>query len=156
MFDTGYITHKTQKAPRLSQAQSSPGLIHTETFLLCSSSTDVKGVYKQTHEEAKEAKGKGETLHSQQPFLCQNCPSATYLNHGNKGHHLLHVLLQLWQGVQLTGNDFIIWQLTSIGLNRDEQALKRTATMKKLALQYHIPFLLPHEHQQGLSASLIP
>lgn len=155
VWSTDYITYKTQKALSLNQIQSSPGIIHIETFLLCSSSRDAKYVYKQTHEDAKQAKSKGETLHSQKPFLYQNCPSATYLNHGNKGHHLLHILLQLWQGVQLTGNHFIIWQLTSTDLNRDEQALKRTGIMKNLTLQCHIPFLPSHKYQQGLSASLI-
>lgn len=156
VWSTDYITHKTQKAPSLNQIESSPGLIHIETFLLCISSRDVEAVYKLTHKDAKWAKGKGETLHSQKPFLYQNCPSDTYLNHGNKRHHLLHILLQLWQGVQLTGNYFIIWQLTSTDLNRDEQSLKGTATMKNLAFKYHIPFLLFHKYQQGLSASLIP
>lgn len=41
--------------------------------------------------------------------FCMSCRSDTYLNHGNKRHDLLHVLLQLWQGIKLTGNYLIVW-----------------------------------------------
>lgn len=79
---------------------------------------------------ANKQRARGDTA-STKAFPVPEQSSDTYLNHGNKRHHLLHVLLQLWQGVQLTGNYFIIWQLTSTGLNRDEQAVRRTAIMKK-------------------------
>lgn len=46
--------------------------------------------------------------------------SDTHLNHGNKRHDLLHVLLQLWQGTELTGNHLVVWQPTSSDLNNDD------------------------------------
>jgi len=70
-------------------------------------------------------------LHSKKLFLDKNCPSDIYLNHGNKRHNLLHILLQLRQGVQLTGNYFIIWQLTSTDLNIEVHPLKSTGIIKK-------------------------
>lgn len=64
--------------------------------------------------------------------LYKKCPYITYLNHGNKRHNLLHILLQLWQVAKLTGNYFIIWQLTSTVLDINEYTFKRTGIIKKI------------------------
>lgn len=71
-----------------------------------------------------------DTFRSHQLVLSKNCPSDTYLNHGHKRHNLLHVLLQLRQDVQLTGDYFIIRQLTSTDLNMDELPLEHRAIIK--------------------------